>query len=121
MNMVTVIVPVYAGLEYTARCLESVVRHADGRMPFELLVIDDASPEPPVREYVDEFGRRPAPVPVTVLHNPENLGFVRTVNRGLRHASGDVVVLNSDTAVTPSSTRIFLSDIRALLRQPARH
>ena len=35
-----------------------------------------------------------------MLHNPENLGFVGTVNRGLRDARGDVVILNSDTAVT---------------------
>ena len=98
--MITVIVPVYGGLAYTQRCLESVVRHADPRVPMELVVIDDASPELPVREYVDEFGARPAPFPVTVLHNEENLGFVRTVNRGLRMATGDVVILNSDTAVT---------------------
>jgi len=97
---VTVIVPVYGGLAYTRRCLESVVQHADRHVPMELLVIDDASPELPVRDYVDEFGARPAPFPVTVMHNSENLGFVRTVNRGLRQAAGDVVILNSDTAVT---------------------
>jgi GT2 family glycosyltransferase/glycosyltransferase involved in cell wall biosynthesis len=98
---VTVIVPVYGGLEHTQRCLESVAHHATTtRVPFELLVIDDASPEPHLREYVDRFGAQPASFPVTVLHNEENLGFVRTVNRGLRHARGDVVVLNSDTAVT---------------------
>ena len=97
---VTVIVPVYGGLAYTQRCLDSVVRHADPRVPMELLVIDDASPELPLRDYVDEFGARPAPFPVTVMHNEENLGFVRTVNRGLRQAAGDVVILNSDTAVT---------------------
>ena len=93
--------PVYGGLEDTARCLESVVRHADaGRVPFELLVIDDASPEEPVREFVDGFASTPASFPITVLRNPENLGFVGTVNRGLRRATGDVVILNSDTAVT---------------------
>ena len=97
---VTVIVPVYGGLEYTRRCLESVVQHAGGDVPIELLVIDDASPELPIREYVDEFATTAAPFPITVLHNPENLGFVRTVNRGLRRAAGDVVILNSDTAVT---------------------
>ena len=57
-------------------------------VPIELLVIDDASPELPIREYVDEFATRPAPFPITVLHNPENLGFVRTVNRGLRQRRG---------------------------------
>jgi GT2 family glycosyltransferase/glycosyltransferase involved in cell wall biosynthesis len=97
---VTVIVPVYSDLEYTTRCLESVVRHADGRVDFELLVIDDASPDPLVRDYVDQFASTRTTLPITVLHNAENLGFVGTVNRGLRRAAGDVVILNSDTAVT---------------------
>ena len=98
---ITVIVPVYAGLDYTIRCLESIVEHAAGtRVPFELLVIDDASPEPALRDFVDRFAERDLPIRVTVLHNDENLGFVRTVNRGLRQAAADVVVLNSDTAVT---------------------
>ena len=97
---VTIIVPVYGGLAYTTRCLDSVVRHANGGIPFEMLVIDDASPDLPVREYVDEFAATHASFPIRVLHNEENLGFVGTVNRGLRQATGDVVILNSDTAVT---------------------
>ena len=98
---VTIIVPIYAGLEYTERCLESVARHAaSGSVAFELLLVDDASPDAPVRELVDQFASAAHPFPVTALHNPENLGFVGTVNRGLRAAAGDVVILNSDTAVT---------------------
>ena len=49
--------------------------------------------------------RRDLPFPVTVLRNPENLGFVGTVNRGLRRATGDVVILNADTAVTDGLAR----------------
>ena len=98
---VTVIVPVYLGLDDTRRCLESLVRHASGSStPFELLVIDDASPDAAVREYVGGLDSRSMPIPTTVLRNEENLGFVKTVNRGLRQAPGDVVILNSDTAVT---------------------
>ncbi|HTK17259.1 MAG TPA: glycosyltransferase, partial [Acidimicrobiia bacterium] len=98
---ITIIVPVYGGLAYTARCLESVVRHAEStRVPFELLVIDDASPDQPVRDLVDQFASTPTSITITALHNEENLGFVGTVNRGLREAAGDVVILNSDTAVT---------------------
>ena len=99
---VTVIVPVYRGLDDTTRCLESVLRHAEGQStPFELLVLDDASPEPPVRRYLDDFAARPSSVPTTLLRNDENLGFVKTANRGMRRATGDVVILNADTAVTP--------------------
>ncbi len=39
-------------------------------------------------------------MPVTVLHNRDNLGFAATVNRGLERTPGDVVVLNADTVVT---------------------
>ena len=41
---VTVLVPVYKGLADVQACLESVVRHG-AEAPFELLVIDDASPQ----------------------------------------------------------------------------
>ena len=100
-EVVTIIVPVYGGLAYTTRCLESIARHAGtSRTPFELLVIDDASPDQPVRDFVDQFASAPASFPITALHNEVNLGFVGTVNRGLRLAPGDVVILNSDTAVT---------------------
>jgi GT2 family glycosyltransferase/glycosyltransferase involved in cell wall biosynthesis len=96
---VTVIVPVYKGLDEVRACVESVLRHSAER-PFELLVIDDHSPEPAVREYVDTLGGDAAGVEITVMHNDDNLGFVATVNRGLRHATGDVVILNADTVVT---------------------
>jgi len=100
-EVVTIIVPVYGGLAYTTRCLESIARHAaTSRTAFEVLVIDDASPDQPVRDLVDQFASAPASFPITALHNDVNLGFVGTVNRGLRLAPGDVVILNSDTAVT---------------------
>ena len=98
---VTVIVPVYGDVGDVTRCLESVVMHASGiAVPFELLVIDDASPDSTIRTYLDRFASRNTSFPVTVLRNIENLGFLRTVNRGLRRAANDVVVLEADTAVT---------------------
>ena len=98
---ISVIVPIYRGIDDVVRCLESVVRHARSiEVPFELLVIDDASPEQDVREYVDAFGSERHAVPTTVWHNAENRGFVKTVNQGLRQAVGDVVILNADTVVT---------------------
>ena len=38
---------------------------------------------------------------VRVLHNDLNVGYTRTVNRGIAACSGDVVLLNSDCEVTP--------------------
>lgn len=98
---VTVLVPVYGGPDDVRRCLDSVLgTAASTKRDFELLVIDDASPDPEVATLVDELAARTHPVPVTVLRNAENLGFPATVNRGFEHAPGDVVVLNADTVVT---------------------
>jgi GT2 family glycosyltransferase/glycosyltransferase involved in cell wall biosynthesis len=97
----TVIVPVYRGVDDVRACLESVLTHAEAGGPaFDLLVINDASPEPDVVDYLVKLAASTLAVETTVFHNDENLGFVRTVNRGLRAVSGDVVVLNADTVVT---------------------
>jgi O-antigen biosynthesis protein len=98
---VTVIVPVYRGVDDVRRCLESVARHAaNSDVPFQVMAIDDASPEPAVRACLDALVPDLPTIPITVAHNPENLGFVRTVNRGIEESDGDVVILNADAIVT---------------------
>jgi GT2 family glycosyltransferase/glycosyltransferase involved in cell wall biosynthesis len=110
---VTIIVPVYRGAHEVRECLASVIRHR-GEVPARLVVIDDASPEPEVSAYLDEFSRTDQPVPVTLLRNDENLGFVRTVNRGLVLAEGDAVILNADTIVTAR----WLDKLSAVATEP---
>lgn len=98
---VTVIVPVYAGADDVARCLASVLDGAPSiDTPFEVLVIDDASPEAAVVEVLAELAAGPHPVTVRFERNEVNLGFVGTVNRGIAETVGDVVLLNADCIVT---------------------
>jgi GT2 family glycosyltransferase/glycosyltransferase involved in cell wall biosynthesis len=98
---VSVVVPVYDGLEDVRACLASVLGHAASTStPARLVVVDDASPDPAVAAHLDELAGADAAWPVLVVRNPENLGFVRSVNRGMEQAAGDVVLLNSDTIVT---------------------
>ncbi|WP_243367258.1 glycosyltransferase [Fundidesulfovibrio soli] len=96
--VVDVLVPVYRGLAETRACLESLLA-APNRAAMEIVVLDDASPEPELSAYVRELAGRGL---VTLLVNPANLGFPATVNRGFAlHQDRDVVVLNSDTVVFP--------------------
>lgn len=91
-----VIVPVYAGAQESLRCLWSVLAEPVD-LPFELVVIDDCSPEPALSAFLRQLADLGL---LTLLVNPENLGFVGTVNRGLAlHAQRDVVILNADTRV----------------------
>ena len=94
--MIDVIVPVYKGYEQTRRCIESVLA-SRGRCDFELVVVDDASPEAAIPAYLDALAAQGR---ATLLRNAANQGFVRSVNRGMAlHAGRDVVLLNSDTEV----------------------
>ncbi|MFM8415036.1 MAG: glycosyltransferase [Planctomycetota bacterium] len=93
---VAIVIPVYRGCEETKRCLESVLAHR-GRVPVEVLVVDDCSPEPEIRGWLDGLAARGE---ITLLRNDFNRGFVASVNRGMREAGArDVVLLNSDTEV----------------------
>lgn len=95
--MIDVIVPVYTGEEHVRRCIESVLGGVVAA-PFELIVVDDCSPEPALSAWLREMsvaGR------ITLLVNETNRGFVGSVNRAIAvHPDRDVVLLNSDTEVS---------------------
>lgn len=94
---VDVIIPVYRGLDETRNCIESVLA-ARCTTRARIVVIDDCSPEPEVSAYLQALPQSPGFV---VLRNDQNLGFVGTVNRGMRlDQDSDVVLLNSDTEVS---------------------
>ena len=93
---IDVIIPVYRGLQDVIDCLDSV-KSSFNKCDYELIVIDDCSPDPAVSALLKE---RAATGEFTLLVNEENLGFVATVNRGMQlHPERDVLLLNSDTLV----------------------
>jgi glycosyltransferase involved in cell wall biosynthesis len=92
-----IIVPVHNAPECLEDCIRSVLHHTT--QDFRLILIDDASPDPRVQDLLWRFAALPN---VTVACNANNLGYTATVNRGISLAGeADVVVLNSDTVVTP--------------------
>ncbi len=96
MNLIDIIIPVYRGLAETRACIESVLASANSTR-FELVVINDASPEPGMAELLATLE---ADQKITLLSNQNNLGFVATCNRAISlHPDRDVLLLNSDTLV----------------------
>jgi GT2 family glycosyltransferase len=104
----TVIVPVYADREATIACFESLLKAGSTftkqtpdppKGSFRVLAVDDASPEPALRGYLNQLASENR---IDLLVNSANLGFVGTVNRALAELSdGDVILLNADTLVPP--------------------
>ncbi|MDO1527647.1 glycosyltransferase [Fulvimonas sp. R45] len=91
---VSVIIPVHGKLPYTLACLRSIARHG-AQAPFEVIVVDDASPDDSATALARIDGLR-------LLRNERNLGFVGSCNAGAAAARGDFLLfLNNDTQVMP--------------------
>jgi len=95
---VDILVPVYDGYEETLECLHSVIRNRSlNRTAHRLVVLDDATPNAPLREALLAMA---AAGDIEHVINPVNLGFIRNVNRGMALSpERDVVWLNADTRV----------------------
>ena len=97
---IDIIVPVYKSVQLTTRCLNSLADHIQeiAASNPRLIVINDSPGEPDVHEMLVAFAKRHSYV--TVLENEVNLGFVRSVNKGLEiacKAGRDVILVNADT------------------------
>ena len=89
--MISVIVPVYNVEKYLRKCVDSIL--AQTYTDFELLLIDDGSPDN-CPQICDEYaGRDPR---VRVIHKP-NGGLISARNAGIRAAGGDYIcILDGD-------------------------
>ncbi|MEX0740634.1 MAG: glycosyltransferase [Pseudohongiella sp.] len=97
-NTVDIIIPVYKGYTQTLDCIHSVLAsQADLRTRTEIVVINDASPEPELVAALRELASQQQ---ITLIEQSQNLGFIRTMNRAMAlHPQRDVVWLNADTRV----------------------
>ncbi len=99
MAETTIFIPVYNAYEATAACLSSLAASLTSNATrLRIHIIDDASPDTRLRGLLERFASD-VEAPVLVEANPENLGFVKTVNKGLQASDCDVIILNSDTLV----------------------
>lgn len=95
---VTLVMPVYNGLGLLREALDRVARHTD--IPWRIVIVDDASPDPDVLPYLRDWTERHAQA--HLIEAPENLGFVGAVTLGMvaaRDWDDPVVLLNSDAFV----------------------
>ena len=97
MNKCDIIIPVYNAYDCVVACIESVLKNTSFNGN-KLILIDDKSSDERVLPTLKKYGQKYDFI--DVLENNNNLGFVRTVNKGMQYSKNDVLLLNSDTEVT---------------------
>lgn len=89
----SIIIPAHGHAGMTNHCVESVLVSIQDRSDVEIIVVDDASPQP--IELAAAHDRR-----VLIVRSEENLRFSRACNFGASRATGTFLVfLNNDTEV----------------------
>jgi GT2 family glycosyltransferase len=93
LGRVSIVMVTYNSAEWLDSSLGTIARGVQ-RVPYEVIVVDNASEDDTVDQLRRRFGM------ATIVVNDQNEGFARAVNRGAQLASGDwILLLNPDTAV----------------------
>ena len=99
MRKLSIVIPVYRVEQYLSSCLDSVL--LAGREDYEVLVVDDGSPDRSGQIAEDYAARFPALL--RVIHQ-ENGGLGAARNTGLEAAEGEYLLfLDSDDSLSPGA------------------
>jgi hypothetical protein len=95
-HKVSIVIPNYNRKRDLERLLPSVAKQTF--VDYEVIIIDDFSPDKSVVEYIREFVKNHKNM--RLVENTENIGFVKTCNKGIKLSNGDYIcILTNDTEV----------------------
>lgn len=106
--MITIVIPNYNGIKYLGECLESI--YEQDYKDYELIIIDNASTD-------DSYQWLKQDKKVVFIQLDKNYGFSYAVNKGIRLAKGEyVLLLNNDTKLCKD----FLSEALQAIERDSR-
>ena len=95
IDSVTVLIPVYNGIQHLKNLLPSLIKNTPNSV--QIIIIDDCSSDVEVQNYLTNYSQYEN---IKLIKNESNLGFVKTVNKGMSLINTKFAVwLNSDTIV----------------------
>jgi GT2 family glycosyltransferase len=97
MTRLAIVIVTYNSSDHVHACLASLARHAP-RIAHEIVVVDNASTDDTATAVRQRWPG------VRVIEAGANVGFARACNLGIRHSSGDLILLlNPDTEIRPGA------------------
>lgn len=99
LSCIDIVVPVYNGYDFLEPLFSSLYQSTT--TAHRIIVINDCSPDVRVAEFLRSVTKYKNQYckEIIVIHNPENLGFVQTVNTSLTYLQNNFVILNTDVEV----------------------
>jgi hypothetical protein len=95
-------------VDYLRECIASIYENAHG-ISFEIIVVDNASPQGGVETIHEQFRD------VKIIKSPTNVGFAKANNIGFEQSTGSYVLfLNPDTQLLGPTLNILLGHIKSL-------
>ena len=121
MKTIDIIVPIYNAYEFTEECIKSIIKNTDLNK-HTLVLINDKSPDEKILPMLNKYKNENEDKKIVVLDNEKNMGFVRTVNKGMKYSKNDVILLNSDTYTgnNPTAINIILASTSSSILRSAK-
>ena len=105
---ISVVIPFFNNWDLTHQRLMDLWKHVN---PYEIILIDDASTETKIDSSV-AWWQKEVKLPIRYVKNGKNLGFGKSMNKGIWLSEGEVVVLlSNDVTVSGDFTIPILSKI----------
>lgn len=107
-SLVSIILATYNRSKYISKAIESVLNQS--YRDFELVIIDDASTDK-TSEVLNSYNDSR----IKIISNKNNLGFVKSLNKGIKYAKGKYIARIDDDDFWPDSSKLkkqvgFLED-----------
>lgn len=108
-TLISIIIPVYNHARYLRQCLDSALQQSWENL--EVIVVNDASPDPLVAEILDSYQDHPR---LRLIHLPENGGICHAQNQALIASQGQIIAfLDCDDYLHPDAIKISMQHWQA--------
>ncbi|MEO5607348.1 MAG: glycosyltransferase [Polaromonas sp.] len=105
---VSIVIPVYNHARYIEQCIHSAL--AQSWTNLEVIVVNDASPDPEVKRILDSMEGMPR---LTIEHNASNMGICLAQNRAMVLSTGDIIAfLDCDDYLSADAIAVCMKSWR---------
>lgn len=107
-TLVTIIIPVHNRFDLLSRCLASIPT-AFKEIAYDIVLVDNASEKHEADAFYDQAKAR---WPISVIRNPQNVGFPMACNQGAKRSRSPLIfLLNSDVILDPNSGTLLVQEM----------